>query len=207
MQDWNYLHTNDFEITLEIGCFKFPKHEHLPEFWDENRDALMAFMEKVHTGIKGMVTDKEGRPLANATIEVGAILLVHFISTFRTYMVNHFSTVRCRTHLCCSYSRQSSKSITLEILLQVEGIRHVVKSTAYGDYFRLLAPGHYTVTVSHPGHAPSTATDVHVPEGVLADQLTGALSAKILNFTLEEDMSKEWSIAKDFGIEENLNTR
>ena len=27
MQDWNYLHTNDFEITLEIGCYKYPPHE------------------------------------------------------------------------------------------------------------------------------------------------------------------------------------
>ncbi len=27
MQDWNYLHTNDFELTLEIGCYKYPPHE------------------------------------------------------------------------------------------------------------------------------------------------------------------------------------
>ena len=27
MQDWNYLHTNDFELTLELGCFKYPPHE------------------------------------------------------------------------------------------------------------------------------------------------------------------------------------
>ena len=29
MQDWNYLHTNDFEITMELGCTKYPRHEEL----------------------------------------------------------------------------------------------------------------------------------------------------------------------------------
>lgn len=53
MQDWNYLFTNDFEITLEIGCYKYPPHDQLTKFWDENREALLTFMEQVHTGVKG----------------------------------------------------------------------------------------------------------------------------------------------------------
>jgi hypothetical protein len=24
MQDWQYVHTNALEITIEMGCFKFP---------------------------------------------------------------------------------------------------------------------------------------------------------------------------------------
>lgn len=47
MQDYNYLKSNDFEITLEIGCTKFPLAEKLPQFWLENKDALMAFIEMV----------------------------------------------------------------------------------------------------------------------------------------------------------------
>ncbi len=37
MQDWNYVHTNDFEITLELGCYKYPPHERLEQFWLENK--------------------------------------------------------------------------------------------------------------------------------------------------------------------------
>ena len=66
MQDWNYLKTNDFEITLELGCYKYPPHTQLKEYWDDNREALIAFIERVHTGIKGFVIDKStGEPINN----------------------------------------------------------------------------------------------------------------------------------------------
>ena len=47
MQDWNYLNSNCFEITLEIGCFKFPPASKLPDFWLDNREALLAYIEAV----------------------------------------------------------------------------------------------------------------------------------------------------------------
>ena len=73
MQDWNYLNTNDFEITLEIGCYKYPPHEQLTTFWDENKGALTAYLERVHTGIKGFVFDQNGNVVPNATILVEGI--------------------------------------------------------------------------------------------------------------------------------------
>ena len=68
--------TNDFEITLELGCYKYPPHDHLRNYWEDNREALIAFIERVHTGIKGFVIDQNtGKPLnnVNATIEVDEI--------------------------------------------------------------------------------------------------------------------------------------
>ena len=48
MQDYNYLETNCFEITLELGCNKFPKASDLPKYWRDNKDALIAYMHQVN---------------------------------------------------------------------------------------------------------------------------------------------------------------
>jgi hypothetical protein len=51
MQDWNYLNSNCFEITLEVGCYKFPQANQLPSFWLDNREALLAYIEAVSSCI------------------------------------------------------------------------------------------------------------------------------------------------------------
>nr|XP_055108207.1 carboxypeptidase N catalytic chain isoform X3 [Symphalangus syndactylus] len=73
MQDFNYLHTNCFEITLELSCDKFPPQEELQREWLGNREALIQFLEQVHQGIKGMVLDENYNNLANAVISVSGI--------------------------------------------------------------------------------------------------------------------------------------
>lgn len=47
MQDWNYLNTNCFEVTIELGCVKYPKAEELPKYWEENRKSLLQFIKQV----------------------------------------------------------------------------------------------------------------------------------------------------------------
>ncbi|XP_037614722.1 carboxypeptidase Z-like isoform X2 [Sebastes umbrosus] len=73
MQDFNYLHTNCFEITVELGCDKFPAEEELFIGWHENHEALIAFIEAAHRGIKGLVKDEEGNVVQGARISVGGI--------------------------------------------------------------------------------------------------------------------------------------
>ena len=47
MQDWNYLHTNCFELTIEMGCVKYPTADRLPAFWQANKFSLLVFMGQV----------------------------------------------------------------------------------------------------------------------------------------------------------------
>ncbi|KAK7112674.1 carboxypeptidase E-like [Littorina saxatilis] len=70
MQDYNYLETNCFEITLELGCDKFPPEDRLESYWQDNAVALLNFMLQTHIGIKGVVSNSAGEPVANAEVKV-----------------------------------------------------------------------------------------------------------------------------------------
>ncbi|XP_056089753.1 inactive carboxypeptidase-like protein X2 isoform X2 [Rhinichthys klamathensis goyatoka] len=73
MNDFSYLHTNCFELSMYVGCDKYPHESELPEEWENNRESLLVFMEQVHRGIKGVVRDVQGRGIANAIISVDGI--------------------------------------------------------------------------------------------------------------------------------------
>ncbi|KAL8198996.1 UNVERIFIED_CONTAM: hypothetical protein K2H54_031412 [Gekko kuhli] len=81
MQDWNYLNTNCFELTIELGCVKYPKAEELPRFWEQNRRSLLQFIKQVHRGVRGFVLDAtDGQGILNATVSIANI--DHPVSTY-----------------------------------------------------------------------------------------------------------------------------
>lgn len=47
MNDFSYLHTNCFEVTVELSCDKFPHVSELPIEWENNRESLLVYMEQV----------------------------------------------------------------------------------------------------------------------------------------------------------------
>ncbi|KAG9470434.1 hypothetical protein GDO78_017797 [Eleutherodactylus coqui] len=145
MQDFNYLYKNCFEITLELSCNKFPRQAELEREWFGNREALVTFIEQVHKGIKGTVTDENNNGIANAVVSVA-------------------------------------------------GVNHNIFSGEGGDYFRLLLPDTYTVTVSADGYYAKTATVV-----------VGPNDATVLNFQLKKE--KVNSSSKEKLLSRNLNSK
>lgn len=51
MNDFSYLHTNCFELSIYVGCDKYPHESELPEEWENNRESLIVFMEQVFKSI------------------------------------------------------------------------------------------------------------------------------------------------------------
>ncbi|ENN76419.1 hypothetical protein YQE_07080, partial [Dendroctonus ponderosae] len=116
MQDFNYLSSNDFELTLELGCEKYPPPEDLQLEWERNKEALINYIWQSHIGIKGVVYDaKTKQPISNAIIHVANVTGVESID-----------------------------------------IKHDITSVYGGDYYRLLTPGTYKVTVYKDGYVPHT---------------------------------------------------
>lgn len=74
MQDFNYIFSNCFEITLELSCCKYPNVTTLPGEWEKNRESLLTYIESVHLGIKGIVKDaKTKNPIEKAFIRIEGI--------------------------------------------------------------------------------------------------------------------------------------
>lgn len=70
MQDFNYIYSNCFEITLELSCCKYPSASELPGEWLKNKRSLIEYMKRIHIGVKGLVKDINGYPISDAHIIV-----------------------------------------------------------------------------------------------------------------------------------------
>lgn len=70
MQDWQYRFTNSLEITIEMGCFKFPTNAMLPKLWEEHKFGMLSFLALGMGGVRGVVRDSNGQPIGNASIHI-----------------------------------------------------------------------------------------------------------------------------------------
>jgi len=76
MQDWNYFYQDCFEVTVELGCCKFPKGGDYfnKETWQQNINSLLEYTKQVNLmGITGTVKDMKGNPIIGAKISVVGI--------------------------------------------------------------------------------------------------------------------------------------
>jgi carboxypeptidase D len=70
MQDWSYYWRNEVHVTIEVCNTKWPPATWLPGLWDDNRDAMLWYMDQSRIGVEGFVTDAgDGYPI-KATYDV-----------------------------------------------------------------------------------------------------------------------------------------
>jgi carboxypeptidase D len=77
MQDWNYHHMGNNEVTLELSDVHNLPASQIPDFWDDNRQSMLAYIETCLIGVRGLVTDEaRGQSLAATVSVVGRDLEV-----------------------------------------------------------------------------------------------------------------------------------
>lgn len=71
MQDYNYNYGSAMEVTLELSCCKYPPASELPEFWAQNKNSLLAYLNEVHRGVRGLITDaSNNHPVPGAILKI-----------------------------------------------------------------------------------------------------------------------------------------
>lgn len=64
MQDWNYRFLGCIEMTIELFNTKFPSGTFIPSIWNDNRESMLAYLECVLRGVRGLVYDRNsGSPV------------------------------------------------------------------------------------------------------------------------------------------------
>ncbi|XP_049519865.1 mucin-5AC [Dermacentor silvarum] len=70
MPDYTYVQAGCMEVTLELSCCKYPLSYQLRRFWMDNMKPLMKLIEESQRGLRGIITDDEGYPVANARLMI-----------------------------------------------------------------------------------------------------------------------------------------
>lgn len=71
-QDWMNWWRRCREVTIEVSGCKTDDSARMPDYWTANRRALVDYIATALTGIRGLVTDAYGTPLAATVQVVGA---------------------------------------------------------------------------------------------------------------------------------------
>lgn len=146
MQDWSYVYGGAHELTIELSCDKFPRASELEKFWQQNKEALMRYMELTQElGVYGTITSTIGSAIAGAQI-----------------YFNH--------------------------------IEHSITSGKQGDYYKLLLPGRYNMTVEADGY------ELQIVELTIPDNK----SRLRFDIQLMRDDPQHWSSSYDYRVIENV---
>lgn len=72
MQDWSIYYRRSMHATIELSHTKWPTASQLPKAWDENREAMLAHMERSIVGVHIEAVDEDGAPVNGIVVGVNS---------------------------------------------------------------------------------------------------------------------------------------
>ncbi len=73
MMDWNYHFLSCMGLTIELSDNKMPKADSLTHFWNMNRESMLALLEQINSGVKGIIKDSLTNEPLSAAVKVSEI--------------------------------------------------------------------------------------------------------------------------------------
>jgi len=73
MQDWHYRYLSCNEVLIEVSAPKRPAQSTIPTYWSQNKESMFAYLESVHMGVRGVVSNVVTGEPVYARVEVTSI--------------------------------------------------------------------------------------------------------------------------------------
>ena len=188
MQDWAYNRRNELHVTIEVSAIKKPAFDEvaLGPYWDNNREAMLTWMEQALTGARGLITDAwSGAPLDAQINTAGISKPVASDPEVGDYHrlllpgeVSLTASADCHLPETASLTIPTTGAIAQDFALQPTGLQGTVKDDGNlplsawlqvaetgqvvntdplsGTYQLALCPGSYTLMVGALGYTPQT---------------------------------------------------
>ncbi len=74
LQDYSYVWHGEHHVTIEISQYQPPNYADMPTYWNANRPAMIWWMGRALTGVRGLVTDSETGDPIEANIKIVGML-------------------------------------------------------------------------------------------------------------------------------------
>ncbi|HSB64943.1 MAG TPA: M14 family zinc carboxypeptidase, partial [Anaerolineales bacterium] len=85
MQDWDYYYNGEHHVTIEISWDKNPEFNLMDTYWNNNREAMLWWMQRAWTGLAGMVVDVRNNAPLDASVTLVGMDLPNTILTDPDY--------------------------------------------------------------------------------------------------------------------------
>ncbi len=64
IDDWNYRYVSCNEVCIELSNNFRPPASQIPSFWNDNSESMLSYLETIHIGVRGIITERSsGEPL------------------------------------------------------------------------------------------------------------------------------------------------
>jgi hypothetical protein len=119
MQDWSYFWFNDLQLTVELSHAKWPRYSDIPSFYRTNRDSMVYFMQKVHSG----AGFKLKSPRVNGVVRVSQLSPVNRdLGSFSFSDSEFFKVLPEGRYLYSITFQNSKKNLKLEVDVDADRI-------------------------------------------------------------------------------------
>ena len=139
MQDYNYVFAGCFEVTVMVGCCRYPPENQTEQLWEDNRDSVINFIKQAHLGKRDVPVAKK----LSCTVHVRRVNYRMVIGKFVVPVLTSLYFLGVKGIV----TNENGDAIANVKVMVADREVHPMLTSSTGEFFRLLLPGDHVLIV------------------------------------------------------------